>query len=244
MLLSPLLKTCCVLSLAVSAPAIASVNDYCATRYSDVFSLAVCREDLNKVRVMVEVQGHDLKTADADGQTPLSVAFHSGSVYWEPIDPGMAPMIKYLLAHGADPNQRSPDRQRPPLFEAAYTGNMELVPLLVEAGADVNARDSDGLTPAHEAAFCDFRLNCDDCSASAGSWRAGAKPVLQYLASKGADLHAKSSDGRSVLAVVPAPGCSADDTKCDVAKLPTSSWSGGYCRETYLYVRSVVGDQK
>ena len=56
------------------------------------------------------------------------------------------PVVKFLLAHGANPNSEAEakydDRgiRRTSLFQAAYSGNLDMVKLLVEAGADVNKR--------------------------------------------------------------------------------------------------------
>ena len=50
-------------------------------------------------------------------------------------------------------------------FGATYDGNMVLVPMLVAAGARVDAVDSRGFTPLHSAARCDFRLSCGGCRA-------------------------------------------------------------------------------
>jgi cytohesin len=39
------------------------------------------------------------------------------------------------------------------LHYAAYGGHKEIAELLIAEGADVNAKDEDGVTPLHEAAL-------------------------------------------------------------------------------------------
>ena len=56
-----------------------------------------------------------------------------------------------LLRAGADPNARDED-ERTPLFSAVLGGSVGLVGLLLESGADVDARDSRGFTALHFAA--------------------------------------------------------------------------------------------
>jgi ankyrin repeat protein len=56
-------------------------------------------------------------------------------------------MVKYLLAHGADPNMAQNGLFRP-LHEAAANGDREIVDLLLKAGADRRAKTSGGKTPA------------------------------------------------------------------------------------------------
>lgn len=55
---------------------------------------------------------------------------------------GNRPMVRLLLAHGADPNRAN--YGAPPLFDAADLGDVDLVRQLIAAGADVHYRFSNG----------------------------------------------------------------------------------------------------
>ena len=64
---------------------------------------------------------------------------------------------------------------------AQYGGNAETVKLLLERGADVNAKDNDGWTPLQHAA------------------KRGNVEIIKLLLEKGADVNAKSNDGVTAL---------------------------------------------
>ena len=91
--------------------------------------------------------------------------------------------MKQHLADGADVNAKDAGGGTP-ILDAAYSGQKEIVELLIENGADVNAKivnakienanDVNGMTPLHEAAF------------------GGYKEIAELLIAKGADVNAKS----------------------------------------------------
>jgi len=59
--------------------------------------------------------------------------------------------VKKLLGQGADPDAATANRRETALHFAGRAGHLESVKLLIEAGADVRAEDSDGFTPAERA---------------------------------------------------------------------------------------------
>lgn len=64
--------------------------------------------------------------------------------------PKRVEMVRLLIAHGGNPNIRSDDpaqKDVTPLHVAAGRGQPDVMKLLVESGADVNARDARGRTP-------------------------------------------------------------------------------------------------
>jgi len=105
-----------------------------------------------------------------------------------------APAITALLAHGADITLAN-SRGMTPIMVAAGLGSVDAdtrgfylsedtqqraidsLTLLIKAGADVNSKDSRGLTPLHEAA------------------RWGWNDVVTFLVQNGADLNVKDNRG-------------------------------------------------
>jgi N-acyl-D-amino-acid deacylase len=82
--------------------------------------------DLEKTRVLV-AHGADVNAKSDDARTPLMVA--AGR-------PGGAPIVKLLLAHGANPNPTSnPGAESSPLLEASLAGDAEIMQALLEHGA-------------------------------------------------------------------------------------------------------------
>ena len=107
-----------------------------------------------------------------------------------------APAIALLLKHGADITLAN-SRGITPIMAAAGLGSVDAdtrgfyltedvqprsiasLMLLLEAGGDINSKDSRGLTPLHEAA------------------RWGWNDVVQFLVASGADLTAKDNRGNT-----------------------------------------------
>ena len=69
------------------------------------------------------------------------------SIFDEAIDLGNINLIKYLIYEkGVNVNKTSRDSQLTPLMLASCYGLLDIVKLLVENGADINARDKLGLS--------------------------------------------------------------------------------------------------
>jgi ankyrin repeat protein len=90
-------------------------------------------------------------------------------------------VVEALLARGAGVNARN-STGATPLHDAALAGNADLARLLIEKGAQVDARDGEsGATPLHHAA----------------SW--GRAAVVRLLLEKGADPTLRNKSGKTPL---------------------------------------------
>ena len=88
--------------------------------------------------------------------------------------------VRLLLNAGTPVNQPYGESQLTPLMAAALVGSPEVTQLLIEHGAEVNARDKSGTTALHVAA------RTGDCS------------TIKILVANGAEL-----DGRDAIGVTP-----------------------------------------
>ena len=97
--------------------------------------------DFEMVQVLLDY-GLDANTQDSLGSTPLNFALEYRS---NTIDPRV---VRLLLDHGANPNILARIQQgNTPLHRASRSGRIEIVRLLVEHGASVEAQDDAGMTP-------------------------------------------------------------------------------------------------
>jgi ankyrin repeat protein len=64
------------------------------------------------------------------------------------------------LQNGAQVGRRTRAGQATSLHQAAYAGHTDVVKVLLQHGADVQAKDTDGQTPLHKACKCTLsRIN-------------------------------------------------------------------------------------
>ena len=188
------------------------------------------------MRRAIELDHADPNERDADGVPAIAIGLLKRSVYWHKADERAVEVARYLFSHGADPNARfryGGHQDITALHIAAYDGDVRLVRLLVDAGAEVNTARDDGATPLHAAARCDFRLSCDDCGTS------GARPTLELLVAHGGDLRKKTSAGRDVLSTVPTP-CAEHPELCEPERLESASWYSGTCKQTYVWITRML----
>jgi ankyrin repeat protein len=61
---------------------------------------------------------------------------------------GDAEAVQAAIEQGVNPNEIGPEQKRP-LHWAAQRGHKDVVKLLIDAGADLNAKDKNGWTPLH-----------------------------------------------------------------------------------------------
>ncbi|MCU1314220.1 MAG: Planctomycete cytochrome, partial [Acidobacteriaceae bacterium] len=98
------------------------------TNDANATALMWAAHDLSKVRLLVD-QGAKVNAESENFRTPLMIAARA---------PEGAPMVAFLLDHGANPNPNAhPDTASSPLLEAATVGSEKSFALLMEHGAEV-----------------------------------------------------------------------------------------------------------
>ena len=125
--------------------------------------------DEGKVRLLL-AKGAQINARQAQGRTPLFLAAMLGDSVLS---------MRLLLVGGADPNLASANGQTPLMM--ATRGNVEGVRLLIEKGAEVNAKDGAGETALMAA-----------CTS-------GNADAVRLLIERGADVKAKSKRNETAL---------------------------------------------
>ena len=159
---------------------------------------AVWENDKDMVELLID-KGADINIEDNDGYTPL---------YWAAME-GNKELVELLTAKGATPISA--------IHLAARAGDLAKVKSLIEAGADINARDKGGGTPLFSAVFADHddvarfliaqgadvnAKDKNDMTPLHDACRRGRKDGVELLISKGADVNAKDSEGSTPLHLV------------------------------------------
>lgn len=146
------------------------------------FIAAAMNGQLKKVEAAIAAGGVDVDAVGSHGNTALMYAAYYGHV----------PVIRALLANGADPDARSTEdgleAEATALMLAAgsafINNHAEVIRLLAEAGAELDARDALGRTALHHAA-------------------GRAVPnALQALLVLGADPNARDAEGNTALGLL------------------------------------------
>ena len=98
---------------------------------------------------------------------------------WSAVHTGNTAAVERHLAEGADVNTKDGKFGVTPLSWAALGRQIDVVELLIQKGADINAGNNDGNTPLHTAAFL------------------GEYEIAELLIENGADVNVTNDDGDS-----------------------------------------------
>lgn len=133
------------------------------------------------VALLVERGSADVNARDVNGNTPLAAAAAADSSYI---------IVEYLIAKGADVNLKDAVGQT-----ALYDmGSVKVANALLEAGADVDTLDIDGMTPL---------INYCASVASINKWGINKRVpkgwYVEFMVSVGADLGIKDKAGMDAL---------------------------------------------
>jgi ankyrin repeat protein len=115
--------------------------------------------DLGAVQAAV-AQGASVNAKGRQGFSALLAASRNG--HFE--------VVKYLVEHGAEVDERQNAREKTPLLAAAFDGHYDIARYLIEHGANINVQAVNGWTPLHDAAYI------------------GNFEIVKLLVDRGADL--------------------------------------------------------
>ncbi len=127
-------------------PAPAITNDH----GRNLICAAAIAWDVPRLRLLLEF-GADVKAKDAGGHNPL---YRAANGQGSDEEEGRA-AVELLIAHGANVNEVSGVGGMTPLHMSARRGTAKIAEALLNAGADIEARDKSGETPLRRAVNCD-----------------------------------------------------------------------------------------
>ena len=177
---------------------------------------ALIREnDVEGIKTAI-ANGADINARGEAGKTPLAFALQS-----QEVPDGM---VKHLLQYDPDITITS-ETGKTPLHFAMLRDNTEFIKVLIEKGADINARDQEGSTPLmwalHFSTKGGRRLTKDTAIVGLFSYdkldvrikdRFGNSPIheavinkknqfIKMLIERGTDINARDQDGRTPLMI-------------------------------------------
>jgi ankyrin repeat protein len=153
-------------------PSLAVANDH----GRNLICAAAIAWDVPRLRLLLEF-GADVETKDAGGHNAL---YRVANGQGRRNEDGVA-AIELLIAHGAKVNQVTGVGGMTPLHMASRRGTTGIAEALLDAGANIEARDKNGETPLRRA------VNC------------GQEQMICLLLSRGANPRSTDRNGRNPL---------------------------------------------
>jgi ankyrin repeat protein len=155
----------------------------------DVFAAISCN-DVPRVVKIVQTEPKLGEARDPDGRPALHVA----------VMLDRREIVKLLVDKGATADIPSRDKKsgsegETALLQAAFWGRLQMAEILIQHGADVNAKAAGGVVPLHEAA------------------RMGHVELARLLLDHGADVNAKDGQGNTPLGWAGSDSASAKMTR-------------------------------
>jgi len=159
-------------------------------RYGVTPIFLACQNASGAVVERLIAAGVNANTTGPEGETALHTCAHSGNV----------DAAKVLLAHGASINAGDSWRGQTPLMWAAAQRHPQMITVLVEAGADVNARSTIIAWERQRTSEPrDKWLPPGGLTAMLFAAREGCVDCVKVLASSGADIDAIDPDSHTPL---------------------------------------------
>jgi quinoprotein dehydrogenase-associated probable ABC transporter substrate-binding protein len=234
---------------ATATVSIAQLDDWLAhgANVNTELNNAVMANDQKRVAYLLDKKHASISALDLQGETPL----HHAIIMAEPS------MVEFLIAHGADPNERDRDGWTP-LMTAAYLDSADDVKILAAKGADANAVSQQGLSPLgiaaqygkEKAAVALLQAGADPARPiGEGGYTAlmlatanHSEPLVQALIQKGVDVNARNSGGVTALMIA------AANSRADMVELLVHAGADLKAKtergDTALSIARDKGDQK
>jgi cytohesin len=164
---------------------------------------AALRADARMLRILVD-NGADVDIAMAEGETPLMLASRTSGVA----------AVRYLIERGANVNVVEQWQGQTPLMYAAAHDRGQVADLLIDAGAEIDARTPVNTLPERLPAVRYFvEIPVAGFTPVIFAARHGSLSALRVLIEAGADLDATTPEGFSPIVVA------LDNLHFDAAKM-------------------------